>query len=122
MIMKESDVVKHILRLYDMEVKTSYNYLRPGVTYPDGKLIVRVEILFNPKDESVMSPSSVKSKGTYEYKPNWKGEYKDNFEDMWYIRGREMPILNYISGMYHFDNFCEKIVKDEYIKIKEKYY
>jgi hypothetical protein len=120
--MKENDVVRHILRLYDMEVKSSYNYLKPGVMYPDGKLIVNVRILFIPKTESSISPLSIASKGTYAYKPNWKGEYHDSFEDMVYIRSYQMPILDYISGMYHFDNFCEKIVKDEFLKIKEKYY
>jgi hypothetical protein len=120
--MKEDDVLKHILKLYDVETKTAYNYLRPGMTYSDGKLIVKVEVIFTPKQESALSPSVAVARGTYAYRPNYKGEYSDSFEDMLYIRDRQMPILPYIRGSYHFDNFCEEIVKKEYLKIKNKYY
>jgi hypothetical protein len=120
--MKEEDVLKQIIKLYEIKVKSTYNYLKPNRVYFEGKLIVKVEILFVPKNITVISPVVATSYGSLRYSLNHNGDYKDIFEDMRYIRYDEMPVLQYISGMFHFDNICEKIVKDEYLKIKEKYY
>jgi hypothetical protein len=119
--MDEKKISEIILRYYDQNVNTKYSYLKPSEKYPEGKLIVRVRINFTPKKISTISPVSTYSSGEFRYGPNYRSEYEDSFEDMTYVRD-EMPILRYISGYYFFDNYCEGIVKDEYLRIKNKYF
>jgi len=121
-IMNENYVIDHILKLYDLDIKSSYNY-RKGNELSHPKLRVTTEVIFTPKKITTMTPEVAIAKGVWEYGYNIsKYRYSDSFENMIYIRKEEMPILPYIDGTYELDNFCEKITKKEYLKIKEKYF
>ena len=58
---------------------------------------------------------------TAEFSYNSKTDTSE-FEDMTYIRKKQMPILNIIGDDYYLDDFLTKIVtqvsKDEILKIK----
>jgi hypothetical protein len=121
-IMNENYVIDHILKLYDLDIKSSYNY-RKGNELSHPKLRVTTEVIFTPKKITTMTPEVAIAKGVWEYRfDKWRPGYSDSFEDMRRITKDKMPLLPYIDGRYELDNFCEKITKKEYLNIKEKYF
>ena len=125
--MEEHQVVDFVLRFYDQDIKNVMHYTKPDSGNPEGKLFVKTTITFTPKKISPNFPKVAKAKGEWRYDHHYRDyhnpkEYHDEFYDMIYLRDDDMPILKFISGFIHFDNYLEKIVKQEYFRVKEKYF
>lgn len=91
-------VVKQILKVYNMDSLAFAHKKR-------GYVSITVHVIFTPKEESSISPKSVRCFGVVNY-------YKKGrkLEEMILPSEREMPILSYINDNLSFYDFVEEFI------------
>ena len=97
------DIPNIVLKHYDMDVDVRVqgdNVVKAIYTW----------IIFTPKKISALTPEPTNFYSQYTY---WRASDTDklSYEDAYYIRKDDMPLIKYISGEYYLDEFCEKLAR-----------
>lgn len=106
------DIPNIVLKHYDMDVDVRVqgdNVIKAIYTW----------IIFTPKKINTLTPEPTNFYSKYLY---WRISDTDklSYEDAYYIRKDDMPLLKYISGEYYLDEFCEKLARKVTKKTIEK--
>jgi hypothetical protein len=105
-------VAKAVLKLYDISTPTF-------VTHKRNYIVISVHVILTPKEESSISPRSVRCYGVVNYYT--KGR---RLEEMMLTDLESIPILSYIDDNKSFYDFIEniimKVADEKYDTIKEK--
>jgi hypothetical protein len=121
--MSEENLLKNIpnfiLKYYDMRVETRTSHRGKISENSDYVMNIYTWIIFTPKEINEMTPKETNFYCYWGYR-NFQGEGKYSYEDATYIRKNDMPILQYISGEFYLDEFCEKIGKNIAEDVVEK--
>lgn len=97
------DIPKIVLQHYNMDVD-----VRVQDGYSNKKIYVW--IIFRPKKINSITPEPTNFYAKYIYsRPN--NTDKLSYEDAFYIRKDDMPLIRYITGEYYLDEFCEKLAR-----------
>jgi hypothetical protein len=113
-ILKEetNDTINLINQYYDVDV----------IHRKLAKDVYKTFVRFTPKDsENDMSPYTAKSWAIWYVKELGDGTLKLEFYDCTYVRSSEMPILDYIGGPYHLDNYVEDLHRKEIESVIDRF-
>lgn len=97
------DVPNLVLKHYNMTVDTRVQDKSIGK-------VIYTWIIFRPKKINTLTPKPVNFYSKYIYTTPNKTDNL-SYEDAFYIRKDDMPLLKYISGEYYLDEFCEKLAR-----------
>jgi len=113
-ILKEetNETIKVISKYYDVDV----------IHRKISKYVYKTFVRFTPKDsDNDMTPYTTKSWAIWHVKELGDGTLKLEFYDCAYIRSSGMPLLDYIGGPYHLDNYVEDLHRKEIEWVTSRY-
>jgi hypothetical protein len=118
------NLIRHILKEETNEtIKVISKYYDVDVIHRKlSKYVFKTFIRFTPKDsDNDMTPYTAKSWAIWDVKELGDGTLKLEFYDCSYVRSSEMPILDYIGGPYHLDNYVEDLHRKEIEWVTSRY-
>lgn len=113
-ILKEetNETIKVISKYYDVDV----------IHRKISKYVYKTFVRFTPKDsDNDMTPYTTKSWAIWHVKELKDGTLNLDFYDCAYIRSTGMPLLDYIGGPYHLDNYVEDLHRKEIEWVTSRY-
>lgn len=118
------DIIRHILK---EETNGAINIIKQyydvdAIHRKLSKYVYKTFVRFTPKDsENDMTPYTAKSWAIWHVKELGDGTLDLEFYDCAYVRSTEMPILDYIGGPYHLDNYVEALHRKEIEWVMSRY-
>ncbi len=118
------DIIRHILK---EETNGTINIIKQyydvdAIHRKLSKYVYKTFVRFTPKDsENDMTPYTAKSWAIWHVKELGDGTLDLEFYDCAYVRSSEMPILDYIGGPYHLDNYVEDLHRKEIESVMSRY-
>lgn len=110
------DLIRHILKEETNEtIKVISKYYDVDVIHRKlSKGVYKTFVRFTPKDsENDMTPHTAKSWAIWHVKELGDGTLNLDFYDCTYVRSSGIPLLDYIGGSYHLDNYVEDLHRKE---------
>jgi hypothetical protein len=113
-ILKEetNDTINLINQYYDVDV----------IHRKISKYVYKTFVRFTPKDsKNDMTPYTTKSWAIWHVKELKDGTLNLDFYDCAYIRSTGIPLLDYIGGTYHLDNYVEELHRKEIESVIDRF-